>query len=229
VTFKILYNSVVATTGGQDAAGAVPVPELTRQLGTEGERRILVLTDEPGKYPPEARWAPGVEVWRPDRLDETQRIFREIRGVTALGLRPAVRRREAATPEARKLADPSMRVVINELVCEGCGDCGVESNCLWVQPVETEFGRKTQIHQSSCYTASEHVRLLEEELGTRLVDRLSRETVPTRTGELLYGYARRMLGLRTEPLVVREPGSGSRQALERALEATGQGLSGRCG
>jgi len=106
ITFKLLHNGAVAMTGGQDAAGALTVAEITRLLDAEGVRRTIVCAEDPKAYPRDARWAPGVIVWSRDRLDE--------------------------------------------MVCEGCGDCGAKSNCLSVQPVDTEFGRKTRIHQSSC-------------------------------------------------------------------------------
>jgi indolepyruvate ferredoxin oxidoreductase len=148
ITYKILYNSAVAMTGGQQAAGALPVPALVHQLLAEGVREVAVVSDEPEKYDPQDLG--GATLHHRDDLDTVQRRLREIAGVTAI-----VYDQECAAEKRRlrkrgKRPDPPMRVFIDPAVCEGCGDCGVKSNCLSVQPIETELGRKTRIHQSSC-------------------------------------------------------------------------------
>ncbi|WP_109523913.1 MULTISPECIES: indolepyruvate ferredoxin oxidoreductase family protein [Nocardia] len=151
ITFKLLHNEVVAMTGAQHAQGALTVPALTHRLAVDGVRRIVVCTDDPSRY--RARdLAPGTLLRHRDQLDEVQRTLREIPGVTVLiydqhCAADARRGRKRGTMPARRT-----RVVINEAVCEGCGDCGVKSNCLSVQPVDTEFGRKTRIDQTSCNT-----------------------------------------------------------------------------
>jgi indolepyruvate ferredoxin oxidoreductase len=150
VTYKILFNDAVAMTGGQPVDGTLRVPELTRELDAEGVKKIVVVTDEPQKYEGVTGLAPGVTVHHRDEMDRIQRELRELPGVTAI-----VYDQTCATEKRRRrkrgtMADPERRVVINELVCEGCGDCSVQSNCLSVEPVETPFGRKRRINQNSC-------------------------------------------------------------------------------
>ena len=150
ITYKILFNDAVAMTGGQPVDGTLRVPEMTRELDAEGVKKIVVVTDEPDKYRGAAGLAPGVTVHHRRELDPVQKLLRETPGCTAL-----IYDQTCATEKRRRrkrgtMAAPAKAVVINELVCEGCGDCSEQSNCLSVEPVETEFGRKRRINQHTC-------------------------------------------------------------------------------
>ncbi|MEY4979973.1 MAG: hypothetical protein RLZZ352_2243 [Pseudomonadota bacterium] len=153
ITYKILYNDAVAMTGGQQV-GERPeghsVVQIAQSMRAEGVARISIVTDEPEKYAGVTGLPEGIAIEHRDTLDAVQRAFRAITGTTVI-----IYDQTCATEKRRRrkrgtLAAPAKRVLINELVCEGCGDCGVQSNCLSVEPLETEFGRKRQINQSTC-------------------------------------------------------------------------------
>jgi len=150
ITYKILYNGHVAMTGGQDAVGALNVPALTRKLDAEGVKRIIILTEDTGRYPDPGELARNAEVRDRMRLEETVRELEKTLGVTVL-----IYEQECAAEKRRarsrgKYQEPTRRLMIHEEVCEGCGDCVKQSNCMSLMPVATAQGEKMRIHQSSC-------------------------------------------------------------------------------
>jgi indolepyruvate ferredoxin oxidoreductase len=154
ITYKILYNDAVAMTGGQPVDGTLSVPQIAQQVMSEGAVKVVVVTDYPENYTGVVLPA-GVTVHHRSELDPVQRELREIEGVTILIYDQTCaaekrRRRKKNKPGHTEFPDPPRRMVINPEVCEGCGDCGVQSNCLSILPLETELGRKRQIEQSSC-------------------------------------------------------------------------------
>ncbi len=150
ITYKILFNDAVAMTGGQPVEGSLTVPNLVRQVAAEGVERIVVVTDEPQKYRGAMRLPRGIPVRHRRDLDAVQRELRQISGVTVLVYDQTCAAEKRRRRKRGTFPDPARRVVINGRVCEGCGDCSDKSNCLSVAPVETEFGRKRRIDQSSC-------------------------------------------------------------------------------
>jgi indolepyruvate ferredoxin oxidoreductase len=149
ITYKILFNDAVAMTGGQRVDGPLTVPMIVDQVAAEGVERIVVVTDEPDKYRG-VTLKGGVPVRHRDDLDAVQRDLREFAGVSVLVYDQTCAAEKRRRRKRGTFPDPQRRVFINELVCEGCGDCGVKSNCVSVEPLETEFGRKRAINQSSC-------------------------------------------------------------------------------
>jgi indolepyruvate ferredoxin oxidoreductase len=152
ITYKVLYNDAVAMTGGQ-RVGERPeghsVIQIMNSLVSEGVRKLVIVTDQPEKYQGVAL-ADGVTVHHRDELDAIQRQFRELPGTTVILYDQTCATEKRRRRKRGTMATPDKRVVINELVCEGCGDCGEQSNCLSVEPIETEFGRKRRINQNTC-------------------------------------------------------------------------------
>jgi indolepyruvate ferredoxin oxidoreductase len=150
ITYKILYNDVVAMTGGQPIDGTISVPTLAQQVLSEGVKECVVVSDAPDVHRRSAALPKNVTVYSRDDLDQVQQRLREIPGVTVL-----IYEQMCAAEKRRKikrgiLPQPTRRVFINEQVCEGCGDCSVKSNCVSIRPKETPLGRKRMIDQSTC-------------------------------------------------------------------------------
>ncbi len=149
ITYKILFNDAVAMTGGQPVDGKLTVPRIVRQLQAEGVHTIVVVTDGSERaYGPAD--LPHVPIRHRDELDAIQRELRSCRGVSALIYDQTCAAEKRRRRKRGTFPDPARRVFINEAVCEGCGDCGNQSNCMAILPLETEFGRKREIDQSSC-------------------------------------------------------------------------------
>lgn len=150
ITYKILFNDAVAMTGGQRHEGNLHVDDIARQVAAENVNRIELVTDEPEKYPKSINWPAGVKIHHRDDLDKVQRDLAASPGVTVLIYDQTCAAEKRRRRKRGEFPDPDKRIIINELVCEGCGDCGVQSNCVAVQPVDTEWGRKREIDQSAC-------------------------------------------------------------------------------
>src|SRR5215210_7613723 len=150
ITYKLLFNDAVAMTGGQTHDGGLTVSQIARQVAAEGAKRVVVVTDEPNKYSKHEQWPSGLTVHHRDDLMKVQSELAAISGCTVLIYDQTCAAEKRRRRKRGLYPDPDKRVIINDLVCEGCGDCGVQSNCVSVQPLETEWGRKRTIDQSSC-------------------------------------------------------------------------------
>ena len=149
ITYKILFNDAVAMTGGQPVDGPLTVPQISHQVHNEGVKRIAIVTDEPDKYD-RSQFAPGVTISHRSDLDYVQRELRQITGTTILIYDQTCAAEKRRRRKRGTFPDPAKRMFINDRVCEGCGDCSVKSNCVSVLPIDTAFGKKRRIDQSSC-------------------------------------------------------------------------------
>ncbi|MGA2997023.1 indolepyruvate ferredoxin oxidoreductase family protein [Bradyrhizobium sp.] len=149
ITYKILYNDAVAMTGGQRHDGDLSPQQITFQLHAEGIRQIYLVSENPDAYSA-SEIAPGVKLAHRDELDAVMRACREVKGASAIVFVQTCAAEKRRRRKRGTMEDPARRVLINPAVCEGCGDCSVQSNCISVEPLETEFGRKRTINQSAC-------------------------------------------------------------------------------
>jgi len=150
ITYKILYNDAVAMTGGQPVDGTLSVPAIAHQVRAEGVHTIVVVSDDIAKWNRPEIFPSGVEFLHRDELDAVQKRLREVAGVSVLIYDQVCATEKRRRRKRGKLPDPAKRVLVNSLVCEGCGDCGEKSFCVSVLPLETEYGRKRAIDQSGC-------------------------------------------------------------------------------
>ncbi len=154
ITFKILLNGAIAMTGGQPIEGShlegeITAPEVAHQVTSEGAKKVVIVSDDIEKHD-RSKFPPHTEFYHRDLLDQVQRELREIAGTTVIIYDQTCATEKRRLRKRGKFPDPDKRIFINELVCEGCGDCSVQSNCIAIEPIETDFGRKRRINQSSC-------------------------------------------------------------------------------
>ena len=150
MTFKILYNDAVALTGGQALDGLPTVAQMSRQLEAEGVKEIAIITDEPHKYHSSENFSKNSKVYDRKEIISVQINLSEINDTTAIIYDQTCAAEKRRRRKKGILPEPKKKIFINENVCEGCGDCGIQSNCVSITPVETEYGRKRQIDQSNC-------------------------------------------------------------------------------
>ena len=150
ITYKLLFNDAVAMTGGQPTEGAPTVPLIAAQLAAEGVKRIAVVADETERLPAASALPPGVTRHTRDELDAVQKSLRDFEGPSVLIYDQVCATEKRRRRKRGSMTQPTRHVVINESVCENCGDCSVQSACIAIEPVETEFGRKRRINPTSC-------------------------------------------------------------------------------